>query len=55
MRVRADELLDKENHVTEWGPFTVKHKDGEEVRHIPVSYVPDLWRKVKDQLEQNRR
>ena len=43
MRERAGELLPKENLTTEWGPLTVQHKDGgEEVKHVPISYVPHL-------------
>ena len=46
MRERAGELLPKENLTTEWGPLTVQHKDGgEEVKHVPISYVPHLWQK----------
>ena len=57
MRERTGEVLPKENLKTEWGPLmiTVQHKDEEEVKHVPIAYVPHLWQKVQDMLKQNRR
>ena len=53
MRERAGELLPKDNLKTEWAPLTVQHKDGEEVKHVPTSFIPNLWQQVQDMLEQS--
>ena len=53
MREEAQELLG-ENLNAELTPFSFLHKDGGEViKTAPYAYIPRLWDKVKDLLDQN--
>ena len=53
MRAEAAELVG-DNLSAELTPFSFSHKDGGEVIQIaPYAFVPELWRKVKDLLDQN--
>lgn len=53
MRVEAAELVG-DNLCAELAPFSFPHQDGGEViRSAPCAYIPDLWRKIKDMLDQN--
>ena len=57
MRQEAAKLLGSsaENLVTQYAPFSFPAKDGngEEIRNAPISYVPDLWSKIKEMLDAN--
>ena len=58
MRKRAGELLGDNAVVVEKVALTFPLKDGkggEEVRVRPFGYIPDLWAKVVQLLEQNER
>lgn len=53
MRVEADQLVG-DNLESEMVPFAFSHKDGGEViKAAPFAFVPHLWEKVKDLLDQN--
>jgi len=53
MRLKAAELVGN-NLGAELTPFSFPHKDGsEEILNAPHAYVPNLWEKVKDLLDQN--
>ena len=45
-----------ENLSTKLAPFTFPIKDVRhsiEIRNVPISYTPHLWRKIEDMLEFN--
>ena len=45
-----------ENLSTELSPFSFPVKEGHqssEIKNVPISYAPHLWRKVKDMFEFN--
>ena len=53
MRSEAKELIG-DNICAEMVPFSFNHKDGgEEIRPAPMAYIPNLWEKIEDLLEQN--
>lgn len=53
MRREAAELVG-DNLEVELAPMSFPHKDGGEViKDAPIAYVPNLWNKVKDLLDQN--
>ena len=53
MREEAQELVG-ENLCAESTPFSFPHKDGGEIiQTAPYAYIPRLWDKVKDLLDQN--
>lgn len=53
MRVEASELVG-DNLNAELTPFSFPHKDGGEViQNAPYAYIPNLWEKIKDLLDQN--
>ena len=53
MRAEAKELLG-ENLKAELVPLTFKHRDGGEViKEAAMAYVPDLWLKISNLLDQN--
>ena len=53
MRKEA-KLLIGDNLKAELAPFSFKHRDGGEViQEAPIAYIPNLWMKIKDQLDQN--
>ena len=53
MRVEADQLVGK-NLESEMVPFAFPHKDGGQViKAAPFAFIPSLWDKVKDLLDQN--
>ena len=53
MRKEAAALVG-DNLAAELVPFSFPHKDGGEVIHnAPYAYIPNLWEKIEDLLEQN--
>ena len=53
MRVEAAQLVG-DNLSAELTPFSFPHKDGgEEIKNAPFAHIPNLWRKVKDLLDQS--
>lgn len=53
MRAEADQLVGK-NLESEMVPFAFPHKDGGQViKAAPFAFIPSLWDKVKDILDQN--
>lgn len=53
MRKEASRLVGN-NLASEMVPFAFAHKDGGEViKAAPFAFVPNLWDKVKDLLDQN--
>ena len=53
MRSEAKELVG-DNIRAEMVPFSFTHKDGgEEIESAAMAYIPNLWEKIKDLLEQN--
>ena len=53
MRAEATELVG-DNLSAELAPFSFPHKDGGEIiQTAPYAYIPNLWDKVKDLLDQN--
>ena len=53
MRKEA-KLLIGDNLKAELAPFSFKHRDGGEfIQEAPMVYVPNLWMKIKDQMNQN--
>ena len=53
MRKEA-KLLIGDNLKAELVPFSFKHRDGGEIiQEAPMRYIPNLWTKVKDQMDQN--
>ena len=53
MRKEA-KLLIGDSLKAELAPFSFKHRDGGEViQEAPMAYIPNLWMKIKDQLDQN--
>lgn len=53
MRVEASELVG-DNLCAELAPFSYPYQDGGEIiRDAPYAYIPNLWEKVKDLLDQN--
>ena len=43
-----------DNLKAELAPFSFKHKDGGEViKQAAIAYIPDLWQKICDLLDQN--
>ena len=53
MRKEASDLVG-DNLEAELAPMSFTHKDGGEViRDAPLAYVPNLWEKIQDLLEQN--
>lgn len=52
-RVEAKELVG-DNLQSEMLPFSFKHKDsGEIIKEAAMALVPNLWRKIKDFLDQS--
>ncbi len=39
-----------DNFRAEMGPFTIHHKDGDEIHEVPFVYVPNLIAKVADMI-----
>jgi len=54
MRKRAGEVIG-DAVVVEKVALTFQVKDGEEVRLRPFGYIPDLWAKIEQLLEQNQK
>ena len=53
MRQEAKQLLG-ENLKAELVPLTFKHRDGGEViKEAAMAYIPDLWLKISELLDQN--
>ena len=53
MRKEARELTG-DNLKAELAPFSFKHKDGGEVvKEAAIAYIPNLWMKISDLLDQN--
>ena len=53
MRKEAKLLIDN-NLKAELAPFSFKHRDGGEfIQEAPMVYIPNLWMKIKDQMDQN--
>jgi hypothetical protein len=53
MRLEASELVG-DNLSAELVPFSFPHKDGGEViQDVPCAYIPNLWRKISDLLDQS--
>lgn len=53
MRVEAAELVG-DNLCAELAPFSFSHQDGGHlIKEAPFAFIPDLWRKIKDMLDQN--
>ena len=53
MRSEANELVG-DNICAEMVPFSFSHKDGgEEIKPAAMAYIPNLWERIKDLLEQN--
>ena len=53
MRKEA-KLLIGDNLKAELAPFSFKHRDGGEfIQEAPMVYIPNLWMKIKDQMDQN--
>lgn len=53
MRIQANELVG-DNLSAELVPFSFPHKDGGEIiKDVPYAYIPCLWRKVNDLLDQS--
>ncbi len=53
MRKEASQLIGK-NLDSELVPFAYSHKDGGEViKTAPFAFIPNLWDKIKDLLDQN--
>lgn len=53
MRKVASELVG-ENLEAELAPMSFSHKDGGEViKEAPIAYIPHLWEKIHDLLDQN--
>lgn len=53
MRKEATKLVGK-NLDAEIVPFAFPHKDGGQViKNAPYAFIPNLWDKVKDLLDQN--
>lgn len=53
MRVEARELVG-DNIGAEMVPFSFAHQDGGEViKEAPCAYIPQLWKKIEDMLDQN--
>ena len=53
MRKVASELVG-DNLEAELAPMSFSHKDGGEViKEAPIAYIPRLWEKIHDLLDQN--
>ena len=53
MRKEA-KLLIGDNLKAQLAPFSFKHRDGGEfIQEAPMVYIPNLWMKIKDQMDQN--
>ena len=53
MRVEAEKLVGK-NLESEMVPFSFPHRDGGQVIKVaPFAFIPSLWDKMQDLLEQN--
>ena len=53
MRKVASELIG-DNLEAELAPMSFSHKDGGEViKEAPIAYIPRLWEKIEDLLNQN--
>ena len=53
MRKEATDLVG-DNLEAELAPMSFTHKDGgETIKDAPIAYIPVLWEKVKDLLDQN--
>ena len=54
MRKEASDLVGDNLEAELADPMSFTHKDGGEViRNAPLAYVPNLWEKIQDLLEQN--
>ena len=53
MRQEAADLIG-DDIKAEMVPFSFTHKDGGDlVKPAPMAYIPDIWQKVQDLLDQN--
>lgn len=53
MRQEATNLVG-DNLIAEMAPFSFAHQDGGEIiEHAAVAYIPNLWEKFKDLLDQS--
>ena len=51
---KESKLLIGDNLKAELVPFFFKHRDGGEIiQEAPMAYIPNLWAKIKDQMDQN--
>ena len=55
MRKRAGEVIGNNALVVEKVALDFQLKGGKEVRLRPFGYIPDLWAKVEQLLEQNEK
>ena len=53
MRKVASEMVG-DNLDAELAPMSFSHRDGGEViKEVPIAYIPRLWEKIEDLLNQN--
>ena len=53
MKKEGRELIG-DNLKAELAPFSFKHKDGgETIKKAAIAYIPNLWAKISDLLDQN--
>ena len=55
MRKKAEEVLGDDCVVVEKVPLTITKNGHEEVELRPFGYIPDIWTKIMQLLEQNER
>ena len=52
MRKVASELIG-DNLEAELAPMSSSHKDGEVIKDVPIAFIPRLWEKIEDLLNQS--
>ena len=48
----ASELIG-DNLEAELAPMSFSHKDGEVIKDVPIAFIPRLWEKIEDLLNQS--